>query len=126
MPSASSLASSSPTIQSSSAMDPAVPARPEDLGEAAGVVAVGLVAHRGQGDADLPGLQADDFESGSLQPVSQVLGQRASLEADRLHVAAEAAQAIDDGIDLGRDLRLKTDLALVVDDADRDHPQRHV
>jgi len=52
--------------------------------------------------------------------VSQVLGQRASLEADRLHVAAEAAQALDDGIDLGRDLRLKTDLALVVDDADRD------
>jgi hypothetical protein len=32
------------------------------------------------------------------------LGQRAGLEADRLHFAAEAAQALDDGIDLGRHL----------------------
>ena len=107
-------------------VDPAIPAGPEDLGEAASVVAVGLVAHRGQSDADLPGLQANDFEPGGLQPVGQVLRQRAGLEADRLHVTAEAAQSIDDGIDLGRNLRLQADLALVVHDADRDRPQRHV
>jgi hypothetical protein len=107
-------------------VDPAVPAGPEDLGKPAGVVAVGLVAHRRQRDADLPGLQADHFEAGRLQAVGQVLGKRAGLEADRLHIAAEPAQAIDDGIDLGRHFGLKADLALVVHDADRDRPQRHV
>jgi len=97
----------------------AVPAGPQDLGKAAGVVAVGLVAHRSQRDADLPCLQANDFEPCCLQPVGKVLGQCAGLEADRLDFAAEAAQALDDGVDLGRHFGFKTHLALVVDDADR-------
>jgi len=54
------------------------------------------------------------------------LRERAGLEADRLHVAAEQVRTIDDGIDLGSHFRLKTDLALVVHDADRDRPQRYV
>jgi hypothetical protein len=51
---------------------------------------------------------------------NQVLGQRARLDADRLHFAAEAAQVLDDGIDLGLHLGLKADLAPVVHAADRD------
>jgi hypothetical protein len=60
-----------------------------------------------------------------MQPIGEVLGQRARLESDQLHFAAEATQAIDDGIDLGRHFGLKADLALVVDDAHPDRPQRH-
>ena len=45
-------------------VDPAVPAGPEDLG----VVAVGLVAHRRKGDADLAGLQANVLEPAACSP----------------------------------------------------------
>ena len=39
-----------------------------------------------------------DSRPGRLQPVGQVLRKRAALEAERLHVVAEATQTIDDGI----------------------------
>jgi hypothetical protein len=68
------------------------------------LVAVGLVAHRRQRGADLACFQANDFKARRLQAIGQVLGERAGLEAHRPHVAIEAVQALDDGVNLGGQL----------------------
>ena len=68
----------------------------------------------------------NDLEPGCLQPVGQVLREGPGLEADRFHAAAEAPQTVDDRFNLGRHLRLKASLTLVVHDANRDRPQRDV
>ena len=98
---------------------PAVPARAQDLGDAAGVVLVGLVAHGRQRRVDLAGLHADHVVAGLGQAVGQVLGQRAGLQPHLVDRLAELPQAADQVRHLGRDGPLKPDLAVLVDDADR-------
>jgi len=97
----------------------AVPPGAQDLRQAAGVVAVGLVAHRLQRRGDLPRLQADDLEAGLAQAVGEVLRQRAGLEADLANLIAKAPQRCSDDVNLGSDLRLEPDRARLVDHADR-------
>ncbi len=65
-------------------MNRAEPTRPQDLGDAAGIVAICLVAHRGERGADLARLHADNIEPFRLQSVEQMLAQGAGLEPDAL------------------------------------------
>ncbi len=58
----------------------AVPAGAQDPCDAARVVAVGLVAHGGQGVLDLPGFHADHLEAGGLQAVGK---ERVKVPASR-------------------------------------------
>ena len=58
-----------------------VSASPQDLRDATRVILVRLVSHRRQCRRP-PGLQADDFVSGRLQPIGEVLRQCASLKTN--------------------------------------------
>lgn len=74
-------------------MNPAVPTGAEDLGDAAGVVLVGLVTHGGEGCSNLPRLHAHDVEAGLPKTIGQVLGERAGLQPDLVDRFAELLQA---------------------------------
>lgn len=64
-------------------MHPAVPPRSEDLGDAAGVVLVRLVAHGRKRGRDLTRFHADDVVASLRQSVGDGLCQRAGLKSSR-------------------------------------------
>lgn len=100
-------------------MHAAVPAGPENLGDAAGVVLVGLVAHGRQRRVDLARLHADHVVAGLGKAIGQMLGQRAGLQSHLVDRLAELPKAADQVRDLGGHGSLQPDLALLIDDADR-------
>jgi hypothetical protein len=100
-------------------MHGAVPAAAQDLRQSTGIVAIGLVAHRGQGGRRLTRLQGDHLESRLLQAIRQVLRESADLETDLPDLTAETSQAGHDDIDLGGNLVLEPHHTRFVDHANR-------
>jgi hypothetical protein len=74
----------------------------------------------------LAGLHADHVKTGLGQTVRQVLGQRTGFQPYLMDRLAEPAQTADEVGDLGGNGSLKPELAILIDDADRHRPQRHI
>src|SRR3954471_17636887 len=100
------------------AVDGAVPAHAQELGDAARVLAVGLHDHRRQRRLDLPGLQQHRLEARPGQAGVQPLGERPGFEPDPGQRQAELAEEADQRLRLARHLRLADDPPARVDHAD--------
>jgi hypothetical protein len=98
----------------------------DQLGDAAGVVAVGLRPHGRERRLHVPGLDQDRRQPRLDQPRVQPLRQRPRLQADAREVVAAAGQEGGERLRLAGDLRLADDAAGRVEDAYGARRQRHV
>jgi hypothetical protein len=94
-----------------------VPAHPEQLGDAARVLAIRLDHHRRERRLDVPRLQQHGLEPGAGQPGVQPLRQRPGLQPDPGQRQAELPEEPDQRLRLARHLRLADDPAGGVDHA---------
>jgi hypothetical protein len=88
-----------------------VPAHAQELGDAAGVLAVGLDDHRRERRLDVPRLQQHGLEARFGQAGVQPLRQGSGLEPDPGQRQAELAEEVDQRLRLARHLRLTDDPA---------------
>jgi hypothetical protein len=85
------------------------PAHPQQLGDAAGVLAVGLHHHRRQRRLHVPRLQQHRLEARLAQAGVQPLRQGAGFQADPRHLDAEAAEPGGQSLRFARHLGLAHD-----------------
>lgn len=103
------------------------PARPHQLGDRSGVVAVVLVpVHRHHRRLRVARLDADDREPGLLKAEEQPLRQGARLKADPGIVPFRSGQLAGDRIRFRGNLGLQDHPAFLVDNTDAGQFQRHV
>jgi hypothetical protein len=93
------------------------PAHAQQLGDAAGVLAVGLHHHRRERRLDVPGLEQHRVKPGCFQPGVQPLRQWPRLQADPLEFQAEPAQKVHERLGLARHLGLTHHRARRIDHA---------
>ena len=104
----------------------AEPTRPQDLGDAACIVAIRLVSHRAQRGAHLARLHANDVKPVGLQSVGQVLAQGASLKANAFDWKGKYSQVARDLFDLARQVSFMKNRALAVENTNRTGSQRYI
>lgn len=91
-----------------------------------GIVLVGLIAHRRERSRYLARLHADHVVAGLHQRVGDRLRQRTGLEPDLVDGLPELLEAADEIRHAGAHRALEANLPVLVDDADRHGPQRHI
>ena len=95
------------------------PAHLQKPRNALGVTAIRLDRHRLQRRLHLPGLHQHGLEAGVRQPLVQPLRQRAGFEPDRRDPLRQLTHEQDQRLGRAGDLRLRHDLTLLADNANR-------
>jgi hypothetical protein len=95
----------------------AVPAGAQDLGNAAGVVLVRLVAHGAERRLHMTRLHNHCPEAGIAQTIGQPLCQRTGFKSDSSDLRTETAQAGNNLINFRGQASLKLYLAIAIDNA---------
>ncbi len=102
------------------------PAEAHELGDAAGFMAIGLDAHRGEGRSDVTRLHHRDREPLTDEPLVEPLGKVSGFEADMLDAPALVPDSLGNRLRLARSACLLDDAAAFVDDADVRLVERHI
>jgi hypothetical protein len=96
------------------------------MGNAAGIVPVGLVAQARQGRLHLPGFHDDNSKAFGPQASRQPWRQVAGFQPHAVNMFGKASYRVCNIIDLGSNLTFQANLALFVDDAERRDPEANV
>jgi hypothetical protein len=102
------------------------PAHPQELGDAAGVLAIGLDDHRRERRLHVARLQQHRLKAGLDQRGLEPLRQRPGFQADARQPQIETGQEADQRLGLAGYLGLSHDPARGVDHAHAALVQRHV
>jgi hypothetical protein len=103
-----------------------IPAKPEQLGDAARIAPVGLHGHRRQGRLHMPRLEQHSLEAGSAQPCMEPLRQWTRLKPNPADLQLLRTQEADQRLRLARHLRFARYLTLRIDNAHARQFQRHI
>jgi hypothetical protein len=107
-------------------MHRAIKARPHHLGDAARIVAVGLVDLRLQHRLHVPRLDTDHRQACFGESAEQPLRQRSGFQSDPLEAVGRVTQNLQQGFRLARYLHFPYDPARVIHNADTGLLDRYV
>src|SRR5512139_1985942 len=102
------------------------PAHPDQLGDAARVLTVGLHGHRRERRFHVPGLQKNGFKTGRAQSGMQPLRQRSGFKPNPRYRKVKILDKRHECIRVARDLGLLHNLPFRIHNTDAREFQRHV